>query len=226
MKTTCPACGGTYFLERADVARDLAVCRGCGEAFCLSEALNIDHYGADMLASPPAGAWIEQDHDGFAIGTSSRSPARFILVPAMALWSGILIVILGAALATGEKLGSVMLAAIPFLLFSIPFWSFALMATWGKVVLRARGDRGEIFVGLGVIGWRRRFNWGQVHALGIGGPSMLLNYPGAGSTGIVLEGAGRLRFGTNLSEQRRDWVMIALMLMKLRHTARGSASSL
>ena len=50
----------------------------------------------------------------------------------------------------------------PAVLLCAVFWTIALMAVCGKVVVTVNGNEGTVFVGIGPLGWTRSFDWSAV----------------------------------------------------------------
>jgi hypothetical protein len=196
------------------VQTDLAQCRACGQVEKLSGLVDQD-FDASVLSSPPAGAWYGETMAGHVFGASTRHASAFFLVPFMCVWSGgSLGGIYGTQIAKGEFNLMTSLFGIPFVLGSVLFWTIALMAIWGKVEVTVKEQSGSIFVGLGRLGWRRRFNLDEVET--ITDESSRMSYPGGQGAGIALTGHSRLIFGTNLNEPRRYFVMNVLKQLKAR----------
>jgi len=86
------------------------------------------------------------------------------------------------------------------------FGSIAEMTVCGKVVVRIRGDRGEVFVGVFGVGWRRRFAPGGIRR---GHESETPGRRGSSSE-IVLEGNERIAFGSGLNDHRRYFMLQVL----------------
>ena len=194
------------------MATDLAFCPQCNDGFKVSESVDHDTVNADVLRNPPKGAWFRKEMDKVVIGASTRSPIAFFLVPFMCVWSGgSLGGIYGSQIAKGEFNLTMSLFGIPFLLGSIIFWTLALMSVCGKVEISI-GKTGSVFVGIGAVGWTRRFDWSSVQTIREA-PSPM-QYPGGYYGGIILEGQQRLKFGTNLNEKRRYFVLGALKYLK------------
>ncbi|MEX0715199.1 MAG: hypothetical protein WD066_01360, partial [Planctomycetaceae bacterium] len=129
------------------------------------------------------------------------------------VWSGgSMAGIYGTQIAAGEFNPFFSLFGIPFVLGSVFLWTVTLMAVCGKVVVGVIDDQGTVFVGVGSIGWRRRFDWREVNC--IREESHTAGYPGGYMRGILLEGKSRLKFGTNLNEQRRYFMLNALKYLK------------
>jgi hypothetical protein len=134
----------------------------------------------------------------------------------MCVWSGgALAGAYGSQIVFGEFNVVMSFVGIPFVAASAVFWALALMAVCGKVVVTVNDNKGTVFVGIGSWGWTRRFDWTEVTLIGEVGTGIC--YPGGSAAGILLlRGATRLTFGTNLSERRRCFVRTALQYLKAR----------
>jgi hypothetical protein len=81
----------------------------------------------------------------------------------MMVWSGgSLGGIYGTQIAKGDFNLGMSLFGLPFLFGTILFGSIAVMTVCGKFVVRAAGRDGELFVGAGSIGYRKKFRWDEV----------------------------------------------------------------
>jgi hypothetical protein len=187
-----------------NVVTDIARCAPCGEVFRLSSLVQVNESGPVDLDDPPRGAWYREEFDGFVVGATTRHPMAILLVPFMCVWSGFSIGgIYGQQIARGKFNLGESLFGIPFILGTLVFGSIALMTVCGKVVVRVRDFGGEVFTGVGSIGWRRPFDPKQITAIRIE-PYRSSN--GQTSSTILLEGPKKLRFASGLTEPRRDFL--------------------
>jgi len=150
-------------LEDVNVAKDIALCRKCEESFSFAEVEREQDLPQVDLNHPPKGVWFQRTPHGFELGTTTRSGIAFFLVPFMCLWSGgSLGGIYGSQLVKGEfKLG-LSLFGLPFLFGTIVIGAFTLMCVCGKICVQARDREGEVFAGVGRIGFRSRFRWDDI----------------------------------------------------------------
>ncbi len=81
------------------------------------------------------------------------------------------------------------------------------MGLFGRVEAMVRGNTGEVFTGVGSIGWRRTFDPAAVTSVSIKPTSWTQN--GQRQYAVSLDGAG-LKFGSFLTEPRRAFVAAAL----------------
>jgi hypothetical protein len=188
-----------------NVATDVARCERCDEVFELSTLVRAGASGRVVdVDDPPRGAWYRAEFDGFVVGATTRHPMAFFLVPFLCVWSGgSLGGIYGSQIVQGRFDWFQSLFGIPFLLGTLFLGAMTLMAVCGKLVVRVADSEGEVFAGIGALGWRRPFDASQVTSV------RMEPYVGGhvqGSMRIVLDGPRKLRFGSILSEARRDFV--------------------
>lgn len=204
MQVLCPKCGQVIAGDDVNVVTDIARCQKCDEVFVLSSLVQSSSSGPVDVNDPPRGAWYQPEFNGFVVGATTRHPMAFFLVPFMCVWSGgSLGGIYGSQFFQSKFDLSMSLFGIPFVLGTLLFGSFALMTVCGKVVVSIRDADGVVFTGIGPIGWRRRFEPQQITTVRIEAYRQTDN---PSSMTIVLDGAKKLRFGSMLTEPRRDFV--------------------
>lgn len=210
MQVLCAKCSRLISGDDMNVVTDLARCASCGEVFVLSSLVKASESGPVDPDEPPRGAWYQEDFDGFVVGATTRHPMAFFLVPFMCVWSGFSLGgIYGTQIARGQFNLFESLFGIPFLLGTLLFGSLALMSVCGKAVVRVRDSDGEVFMGIGPIGWRRPFDAKQVTTVRIEPYS---HNNGQQTSIIVLDGPRKLRFGSILTEPRREFLANVLRL--------------
>jgi hypothetical protein len=200
-------------MDDLNVAADVAVCRHCEEAFALSGLVDaVAEPDAVDVRQPPVGAWFRELKNGFEVGATTRSWQAFLLVPFTAVWSGgSMAGIYGTQIAKGQFNLVFSLFGLPFLAGTIFLVSTCLLMICGRVVVSVQDNRGEVFVGVGPLGRRRRFAWDEVRTIS---EEYSRYRSGSWQQGIALAGKGRILFGTPLSDARRYFIMHALKAMK------------
>lgn len=212
MKFSCPVCHRPLLPEDINVQTDLALCKACGQVAKLSALANPD-FDAAAVSLPPPGVTYSETTGGHVIRATTRHPIAFLLVPFMMVWSGFSLGgIYGSQIWNGRFDFITSLFGLPFLGGTVLFGSIALMAVCGQVEVRVSGVEGSVFAGVGPFGWRRPFNLDEVDAIEDSATKM--NYPGSQGASIVLRGSTVLRFGTNLSEPRRYFILNVLRRIK------------
>jgi hypothetical protein len=214
MKLSCPKCGVQIPIEEVNIAKDLARCTRCAQIYPASQLLELDD--GVQLDAPPSGARFSRGADGFVVEATTRSPIAVFLVPFMCVWSGGSIVgIYGGQIKSGEFSLGMSLFGLPFLIMGGMLWGMALMAIAGKVRVRVRGDQGEIFTGVGLFGFRRRFSWNGVRRISRSNAST--RYPGSNASALEIEGREAQIFGTGLNAQRQAFMHSVLRKMLAEH---------
>lgn len=210
MKIHCPTCNALIAAAQLNVATDVAVCLQCEEAYSISALMAATGESDDFdIHRPPRGVSFEGFGGGWRIRATTRSPIAFFLVPFMCVWSGFSLGgIYGSQIASGQFNPLISLFGIPFILGSLLFGSIAVMTVCGKVVIAADRNDGSIFVGVGPIGWTRRFSWDSIRAV----EETFCGVRHAGGNGwmISLIGPPRIKFGGMLNDVRREYVVQAL----------------
>ena len=235
MIPVCPHCQQVIVPDDINVAKDLAYCRPCNAAHQLS-TLVYDNAttGSANLQDPPAGVTYVNDTRSTLIRASHRSWGAALGLLAISLfWNGIVSVFVLVALSgtlhqlgitapdwfpapkmDGENMGK---GEVLFLwIFLTPFiligsgMIFALLSTLvGKTEVRIGHDEGAVFVGIGPVGWTRRFATAQVERVDL---RERKNQDGRGSMEIQLEHTNgkKITFGTLLNEERQSFIVNAL----------------
>jgi hypothetical protein len=163
VEVVCPRCHSAVPLEDVNVANDIALCRKCAYNFSFADALCDSEVEAVDLSKPPKGIWYKRLPNGFELGASTRSAVAFFLVPFMMVWSGFSLGgIYGTQIVKGHFNLGMSLFGIPFFLGTLLFGSIAIMTVCGKFCVRADGNNGEVFVGVGSLGYRKKFRWDKV----------------------------------------------------------------
>ncbi len=220
VKVKCPNCQREIPAEQINVGSDVAYCPRCENAFALSSLVAAGATDDVELGEPPPGCWMRVGFDDWEVGATTRSFAALFVIPFMCVWSGFSLGgIYGSQIAKGEFNLFQSLFGIPFLFGTVMLAAIAAMTVAGKVTLSVRDDRAESFIGVGSLGWRRRFDWSGIARV-VEGPAANSLY-GKDSGWIVLEGAGTaIRFGYGVKFERRAYLMRALrkMLVKTKRS--------
>ena len=210
MNLSCPKCRRSIPLDDVNVSTDVSLCRSCTQAFSFAELSQEQTEPAMDLSRPPGGTWLRQMGGGFEVGATTRSGIAFFIVPFTLLWSGgSLGGIYGTQIYKGTLDWKLCLFGLPFLLGSLLLVPFAVLSVGGKIAVRREGDRGEVFTGIGRIGWTRRFRWSEVKAVRRSLTKWQQNNRRVPLIEIEL-GTKSLRFGSQLTSQRREFLLRAL----------------
>lgn len=220
----CPDCKAAISSDEINVAKDVAFCRACNKAFSLSALVHGAVVPSEVnFAAPPSGSWYRDNGVEVVIGATTKSlgTGMFFLF-FTTFWNsitwtfviGALVGLFKNAPSHGSGVGRssqppefILLFMVPFVLVGIGTAVAAAFCFIGRVEARLRGPDGTAFVGLGAVGWRKRFNAGEVTDVTIDPASWQQN--GRSVYQIVLRGPD-IRFGGGLSDDRRNFVAAAL----------------
>jgi len=232
---TCPKCKNAIAGEDINVAKDVAFCRVCNVSYQLSELTQGSELTADLdLHHPPPGAWCRSDGAGTLVGATHRSFGAALGMLAMALfWNGIVSVFVLVAISgtlhhlhvsvpewfpapkmNGGNMGVGMtiflwLFLTPFILIGSFLFGAFLSSIGGRTEVQIHNTQSSVYAGIGVFGFRRRFDASLVKDVRIEDRTWR---DGDGDrqrkTNILIEMRdGKLiRFGSMLREDRRRFV--------------------
>ena len=166
----CPACGRAFESQEINVAAGTATCAPCDRAWPLGLLAGI---GTEERVAMPAGCRMLDDVDARVIECRMQSTLPALLVGLFAcMWNGFLWIsfLPGTISAVFRSTDTTsLLMSIVFLLFCLPFVvvgvmvaGFAVLLRWGRTTIRLGRSEGEVFIGVGQIGWKRRFDPSQV----------------------------------------------------------------
>ena len=236
---TCPKCRQLIPAEDINVAADVAFCRACNGAQILSELAHGTGIDPNVdLLRPPAGAWQREQALGRVIGATHRSAGGAIgSLLFGTFWNGIVSIFVALAVASTVALfgvslpgwmpkpimnGSAMgvgmtlflwLFLSPFIVVGVVMIGAFLMCLGGKTEVRVRDWQGEIFTGIGSLGFRKKFNTQAVKNVRIEDKQWRdSDGDQRRSTQIIIDMVeGKpIKFGSGLTEARRQFVAAAL----------------
>lgn len=209
MKVNCPKCRREIPPADINVEKDIALCRNCNETFSFADLLEQSKGPGIDLTRPPKGVWFQRRTQGFELGSTTRSASAFFMIPFMCVWSGFSLGGIYGTQIYHQKFNLAMsLFGIPFVLGTLLFGSMAVMAACGKAVVAVDRDEGRVFLGVGPVGWTRRFKWSAVE--GIKEDVSKYQTNNRYLPVIVLSGPTPVRFGSGINESRRQYMIAAL----------------
>lgn len=239
MTPTCSKCRSVIASDDVNVANDLAYCRTCNLSYKLSALTSGAELDAGVdLHNPPPGAWYRSDGSGTAVGATHRSLVGAFGALAFALfWNGIvsvfvLVAIAGTLRNLGIPLphwfpapnmnGSPMSVGMtiflwifltPFIVVGFVMIGAFLSCLAGQTEVRIRNASGQVFTGIGTLGYTRRFDASSVKAVSINDQQWRdSDGDRRRKTYIVLETreGKRIKFGSMLTEERRKFMASAV----------------
>lgn len=235
----CPDCRTLIAADDINVAKDVAYCRRCNAGQKLSELLGAAEPEEQIdLERPPAGAWCKPGPLGVVVGASHRSWGKALAYLGISLfWNGIVSVFVLVALSgtlhhlqwpapdwfpapkmNGHDMG---LGELIFLwVFLTPFITVGagmllglISALGGRTEIQVTGSASRVYVGVGPVGWSRRFDSTQVRKVELAQRAWRnSNADPATQTEIRLEehGGRVIKFGSLLNEERQHFLTAAL----------------
>jgi len=203
MEVICLKCKRHIADEHINVAKDTAYCTACGELTSLSSLMSSSTDPKFDLYELVKGTNYKQEGFSWKLEASHRSWSALFLIPFTAVWAGIsLSGIYGSQIESGEFDLQASLFGVPFLIGSIVLISITLMSIMGKTVISNENGKGLIFMGIGSIGWYRRFDWNSI--------SSVVEKQSYQYEHISLEGKKRINFGWGLGDKKRYYLANAL----------------
>jgi len=142
------------------------------------------------------------------IGCGARSKFALFIVPFAIIWSAGGVGIPTSIILKGNAPPMIYFVLAVFGLGAICVLSVAAYACLGKLVVSLRGSDGVIFMGIGPLGWKRRFDVSNVQTVFIGQSDITQN--GQTVPAIVIEGPKRIKFASGMSEERLNFMAGAL----------------
>lgn len=236
---TCPKCRQLIAAEDVNVAADVAFCRNCNGAQSLSALVQGTRIDPKIdLLQPPAGAWQREQALGKVIGATHRSTGGAIGSLLFGLfWNGIVSIFVALAVAStlaqfgvsspswmpkpimnGSAMGVGMTIFLwvflsPFIAVGLAMIGAFLSCLGGKTEVRIRDWQGEIFNGIGSLGFRKKFNTQGVRDVRIEDRQWRDSDGDRRRTAQIIiemmEGKP-IKFGSGLTDARRQFVAAAL----------------
>ena len=236
---TCPKCRRVVPGEDINVPADVALCRPCNVAYKLSELAQGSGIDPKIdLSRPPKGAWQRASGLATIIGATHRSlGGAFGLFLFAAFWNGIISIFVAFALSStlallgldrpgwfpkpimnGGPMGAGMtiflwLFLTPFIVVGLALIAGFFSCLAGRTEVRVRHGQGEVFTGVGSLGFTKKFNREAIKEVRIE------DFQWRDSDGdrrrnthilIELLQGKPIKFGSSLTDERRQFVAAAL----------------
>ena len=232
----CPKCGRIIASSDVNVGADLAFCRACNVSHQFSQVAMGTGIDPEIdLTRPPKGVWYRSSGLGTTtIGASHRTLGGAVMVLAFAaFWNGIVSIFVAVALSSTLTFlgvptpgffpspimnGSVMgvgvtiflwLFLTPFILIGLAMIAAFFLCLAGRTEVHLKDWQGEIFTGVGPVGYRRKFKTETVKDVRIEDKQWRdSDGDRRRSTHIVIETIeGKpIKFASSLAEDRRQFL--------------------
>ena len=211
--TACPGCRQAIPLDDINIAKDIALCRGCGKVWTFSLIRAAQELAGVDLQKPPQGVRIVEDHRGETrIRYHRISRALIFLIPFTACWSGLsMFGIYGSQFKKGQFNLGESLFGLPFLIGTVVLCSIILFGLFGRWEITIRRGEGTCFVGVGPAGWRRRFTFGPQASVSLEMSSYRVNQVPQEAITIHEGGAKIISFGAPITSREAKVFIAAAM---------------
>jgi hypothetical protein len=175
---TCPFCGANIPLEDVNVATDIALCRACGRTASFSVVSGAGEISLQGLDEPPHCLRVERGfNDETTITYRRLSPVLLFMIPFTAIWSGgSMYGIYGTQIRKSQFDLQQSLFGIPFVIGTVVLLSIIAYLLCGKWIIKLDRGQGSVFVGVGPIGWTRRFSYSQTSIVSLTLTSVSVNH--------------------------------------------------
>lgn len=229
----CPLCGEELPIESINITEGVALCPSCGKLSRLADVAGRKRPMAELIARPPKGCSIYERGQDVIMRVSLRSLGGFLAALFISLfWNGIvsvfvLIAVAGLytnlvgplpnwfpapqnnnqAMGLGESI-FLCIFLIPFVTVGSVMIGVTLMNLSGKVEVWLADREASVGTGVGLLVWRSRFDPTAVRGVTVGNSTSQSN--GKTSPVIVIEADRTIKFGSMLSDDRREWLQAML----------------
>jgi hypothetical protein len=249
---TCPQCGQPIPEADVNVGKGVAYCRRCHLLHDLSELLDSAELDfAPELNAPPPGTWLREDGFRTVVGATHRSLGQAAgLLFVVCFWNGIVSVFVtvatlgtlhqfgvpppswvpkmqeGGVFPHGGILIFLWLFLTPFIVIGVGMIMAFLSAVCGRTEVQLTGSDGFVYVALGPLGYRRRFDPAQVQSVKIVTNSVTKSGQPQYVIRMEIESRKPIKFGSMLREDRRRYLAAQVnRLLRERSGTIGAPSS-
>lgn len=206
-KYFCPQCHTEIPLENINVSTDLALCVACGKTSAFSSMAQVDGVSLDALEERPKHVRIERGmRGGKGVIYRRLSPIVLFFIPFTAIWAGgSMWGIYGTQLVEGKLDLGQSLFGLPFLFGSLVLISLTLFFLLGQWKVTMSEGEGNVFVGVGAIGWNRYFYYNHTTRVSIVKTNIRVN--NVPQDGIKVQTDDKeLVFGTGIKKDSQKYI--------------------
>ncbi len=237
----CPQCDAPIGPEAMNITEGVALCPTCGKLSRLSEVVDLTRPLGELIANPPHGCSIDEWGDHTTLHATLRSGTGLLGSLFVAIfWNGIVSVFVLSAMAglyqnlvgpipewfpapnidDEMSLGMVLflcLFLVPFVLVGAFLIAAVCSFAFGRVEVTIDRHAARVRTGVGPFNWTSRFDPNKVDRVEAGLTSWQSN--DQHQEVIVIHSDRTVKFGSMLTETRRDWLRDVLRAKLLRHDA-------
>ena len=147
---SCPRCGKPLPMDDVHVAKDMALCRGCGYSGPFLNVSAIPLLTDEGLANPPKRVTLKRDFgDSLSIVCRPKKTALWFLLPFAAIWSGVSVGgIYGMQIVQREFNPMLSLFGVPFLLGTAGLLTSICYLLFGHTTITLSREHVRVFSGL------------------------------------------------------------------------------
>lgn len=231
----CPACGEPISAEQMNLAEGVALCPSCGQLSRLADVVGAAGPAAELLDQTPPGCRVTMWGQEIRVLAPLRSIGALMGTVFFALfWNGIVSVFVLIALAglytnlvgplpawfpapnmdDPMPLGMTLFLCIfllPFITIGASLLAAALLYTAGKIEVRIGDHEALVRTGIAFLAWSRRFDPTEVRRVDVGTTSWETN--GRPGRTVVIEADRHVKFGSLLTDERREWMRAILHVL-------------
>lgn len=227
----CEKCNHVISFKDINIENEHVKCQACGHQSEISEFFadfaskfndNIGFNPKQVdenfdIHSPPKGAWINRNFNETKIGATTRSLRGVLVILAAVLFTRIVytLVYIDIIQKNNYNTETVTIGLI-FVILLIVLYTLSLMVLFGKIEITTDHGGGKIFTGIGPIGTVKTFKWHDVSSITEKSPKHMRPSTFY-STHIQLYGQKKIKFGTQLTDDKKHYIINAMKLLHLKN---------
>lgn len=152
------------------VKKDLANCMQCGVSFSVSDSMTINMDAAVFdTAQPPPRCCFTRRENGWTVAAAAGGWSFLFAILFMYSFAKMFTVGVYALTRNFAEEPDLLASNVGTLLFVLFFLSICvsmiIMLLAGKYVVSVEGTEGQVFIGVGPIGWRQKFDWRSIRSI-------------------------------------------------------------
>ncbi len=208
----CPFCRSPIGMNDVNVSTDIALCRTCGKTSSFALVSGNASVSLEAIDRIPMHMQVARDPVlGKTITYRKKSAILLFLIPFTAFWSGMSMWgIYGTQLASGHFDLGKSLFGLPFLIGTVILVSVILFLLLGKWQIRLHRGEGEVFLGIGPLGWTRRFTYNRETRIALRNSSVRSNNTPLQAI-VVQNGDDEFMFGATLTQEAKQFIAATLL---------------
>ncbi len=207
----CVNCRAVIPPEDVNVATDKVFCRKCGKVFSFAEMVDREDVPADPGEVPQGITQRLGDDNENIISYRRFSPFAYLLIFFFMIWTAIVAWIIYSQVSAthGQVDVARLFALIPFVLADIPMLFFLIFLTRGETRISMDHGQGCVFIGVGKLGWTRRFIYNRNSRVTLKDSAMIVN--GVPKKGICINTDGKdFVFCATIREEVKSYIVALL----------------